>query len=220
MQLIRRQTFVLASCALAATFGTLQVAGCNGDDSTSSGSDASTPPPPPQPNPPPPNPNPPPPPPKDSGQDVEPCLGATDAATLDEASIQAGHDFVLGYKCYGCHQSQPLDSGIFLNGRLTSLVDGGAIYPKNLTPDHDFGIGCWTDPQITNAILNAIDDQDASLCVMPKFSTKGMDAGTAKNIADFLRTLPASSQNVPESTCPPPSDAGSDAADAADADGG
>jgi hypothetical protein len=85
------------------------------------------------------------------------------------------------------------------------------IYPKNLTPDRATGLGCWTEDQMVNAILNGIDDQNETLCVMPQFAKKGMDAGAAHAIANFLRSLPPVDNDIPESVCPAPSDGGTDA---------
>src|SRR5439155_17799661 len=143
------------------------------------------------------------------GADAGSCPGATDAASLDETQIATGHDLVHMYGCPKCHQSTPEEAGIVLSGQTTSIVDGGAIYPKNLTPDQVTGIGCWTDKQITTAILTGVDDKGESLCVMPKFGSIGMDETKALAIATFLRSLPAVNHLIPESTCPS-ADAGTD----------
>lgn len=58
------------------------------------------------------------------------CMGY-DAAGLDDASVQAG-----------------LALGLVLSGKNTSPVEGGAIYPPNLTSDLKTGLGCWTNDQI------------------------------------------------------------------------
>jgi hypothetical protein len=151
---------------------------------------------------------------KDGGSDGDAaaCIGSD--AALDDAAVAAGMALVLQYKCYACHQTQSIDAGLFLSGHNTSISDAGLVYPPNLTPDKATGLGCWTDSQIQNAILNAIDDQGQSLCVMPKFATRGMDGGSAAQIVEFLRSLNVVSNQVPNTTCPPPQDAGPDANDA------
>jgi len=156
----------------------------------------------------------------DTNKPLGDCVGAIDAASLDDAEVQQGLATVLAFKCYNCHQSTPLDAGLVLSGRNTSLVPDGAVYPPNLTPDPDSGLGCWTLDQIQYTILNAIDDQDASLCVMPKFSTRGMDASAAQAVANYLKSLPAVQNQVPETTCPtsPPDSGSGDASDAGAAD--
>jgi hypothetical protein len=214
--LLTTRWMALALCALGTAYGSLVVAACSGDDTVAATGDdgsagdatadtgshpsqdtgtqdtAQ--------------------PPVDAKADSTPpnnCPGAVDAASLDDAMVQEGLAQVLNFHCYSCHQSTPLDAGLTLSGHNASLVPDGAIYPPNLSPDPDSGLGCWTIDQIAYTMLNAIDDQDASLCVMPKFSTRGMDASTAQAIATFLKTLPAAQNQVPDSVCPPPADAGS-----------
>jgi hypothetical protein len=143
-----------------------------------------------------------------------------DASGLDEASVAAGFEQVWQvYRCAGCHQkpSQSIDDagrGIVLSGNNNGLGDSGTIFPPNLTSDPVTGLGCWTDSQIQNAILNGVDDDGRKLCSpMPKFGTpvtgpdggvKGgypMDAGTAQEIVDYLRSLPVVANQVIDTTC-------------------
>ena len=124
---------------------------------------------------------------------------------------------VLQYRCNGCHQTNALDAGgLILSGHNTSISDAGAFYPPNLTPDPATGLGCWTNQQIATALLDGYDNQDAALCIMPKFRGKFVEAGVdvdaaATDIVEFLRSLNAVSNQVPDTTCPAassPSDAG------------
>ena len=146
-----------------------------------------------------------------------------DASVVDEASVTAGFVQVWQvYKCWKCHQN-PTDlvddagNGILLNGNSVGLGDSGTIFPPNLTNSAE-GLGCWTDPQITTAILQGRDPQGGTLCPpMPVFgndaSTPGrpMDAGTAQEIIDYIRSLQPSSNTVPDTTCSSPRvDAGAD----------
>jgi hypothetical protein len=120
------------------------------------------------------------------------------------------------YRCYGCHQSTPAGDGgegIVLSGNSAGLGDSGTIFPPNLTNDPATGLGCWSDSQIVDAILNGVDNEGRTLCrPMPKFSLAQvtdagpkpgypMDAGTAQEIVDFLRSLPVVSNQVPDTTC-------------------
>jgi hypothetical protein len=164
-----------------------------------------------------------PPPPVDAGWDAAACPGLASASPPDPAAVQRGLALVSQLGCANCHQSVP-PADIVLSGRTDSLLDGGAVYPPNLTPDPATGLGCWTAAQIQNAILNGVDFQDASLCVMPLFGQRGVDAAAAADIAAFLQSLDAIANTVPPTTCPAPApaDAGVDApaADAADASPG
>jgi hypothetical protein len=159
---------------------------------------------------------------------------AYDASALSEASVTAGFDEVWQvYKCYGCHQkkSQIVDdagNGIVLSGNNDGLGDSGTTYPPNLTPDPTTGVGCWTDQQLSDAILNGKDNEGGVLCPsMPRWGNAiltadggdkpgtPMDAGTAQEIIDYLRSLPAVVNAVPDTTCGDGGTSGTDAGDAA-----
>jgi hypothetical protein len=141
--------------------------------------------------------------------------------SLDDAAVAAGQALILStYHCYGCHQPKPFDGGLTLSGNDKSLLgDAGAVFAPNLTPDPQTGLGCWTDQQIETAILTAVDDQGAALCVMPKWGQNGMTAAEAVQITQFLRSLPAAAHQVPDSVCPAVPDGGVDAGDAGGPDG-
>ena len=129
-------------------------------------------------------------------------------ASLDEASVQAGLTLAMQYKCSNCH-------GSGLVGNVTSIVDGGQVYPPNLTRDPMTGLGCWTQAQIERAVLDGIDNDDQTLCVMPHFREKFLEAGVdpdaaAAQITQFLLAAPPVSHDVPDTVCPTAADAGAD----------
>ena len=153
--------------------------------------------------------------------------GLIDASALDPAAVAYGLVLIQSHKCFSCH-------GDTLSGNddgVTYAADeGGTAYPPNLTPDFVTGLGCWTTPQIVRAILDGIDNMEQPICPpMPQFSDAGALTLTpveALAVAEYLESLPAIVNNVPNTNCPagpPPPDAGcSDAAtaDAATADAG
>jgi hypothetical protein len=153
-----------------------------------------------------------------------------DASGLNEASVQAGFTEVWQvYKCWRCHQNttdvvDDAGNGILLNGNTVGLGDSGTIFPPNLT-NSAVALGCWTDPQIQTAILQALDNEGGTLCPpMSAFGTAGngagrpMDAGTAQEIVDYLRSLTPSNQTTTDTTCPLP-EAGTDGGDGGATDG-
>jgi hypothetical protein len=152
-----------------------------------------------------------------------------DASGLDEASVAAGFEQVWQvYRCWGCHQrgSQVVTDagmGIVLSGNNDGLGDSGMTFPPNLTNDPT-GIGCLSDNQVVEAILKGADPEGGMLCPsMPKWGTAmatadggvrpgtPMDAGTAQEIVDFLRSLPPVMNAVKDTTCATPPEAGADA---------
>jgi hypothetical protein len=133
-----------------------------------------------------------------------------DASAIDMDVVQAGADLVVALKCRKCH-------GDDLSGNPGGAqTDAGFGYPPNITPDPATGIGCWTDPQIENAFLDGVDDEGGALCPsMPHFAEAGVDAWSAYEILEYLRSMPAHYGTVPDTTCP--ADAGSTDAGTADA---
>jgi hypothetical protein len=128
------------------------------------------------------------------------CVGGGDAArdgAIGMAAVQA-------LRCANCHQDDPVDAGLILSGKLTSIVNDAGVYPRNLTPDPMTGLGCWTDDQIAKAILDGVNEEGNALCTrMPRYNTQ-IDAGVAQEIVNFLRTLKAVHKEIPETVvCPP-----------------
>lgn len=157
------------------------VAGCGGDDTVSPG---------------------------DGGADatVEGGLGeascAVDAGPLDDAAIQLGEAIITAHKCFQCH-------GGALSGNNDGVYfpedEGGFAYPPNLTSDPAAGLGCWTNEQIANAILNGVDNEGMPLCPpMPRFghlADGGLDAAEVQAVIAYLRSLPVSANQVPNTEC-------------------
>lgn len=123
-------------------------------------------------------------------------------------------------------------NGLVLTGNDHGIDGGvnGYSFPPNLTSDPTTGLGCWTDTQVVNAILTGVDNEGKMLCPsMPRWGkalpggdggTRAgtpMDAGTAQQIVDFLRSLPSVTNQVMQTMCPMPPQDGGDAAQVGDA---
>ena len=167
----------------------------------------------------------------DSPSDAQNTCTVYDASALDDASVGAGFFQVWKvYRCQTCHQksTQTVDdagNGIVLSGNNNGLGDSGMIFPPNLTNEPTTGLGCWTDQQIMDAIMKGQDPEGGTLCPSmpvwgnalttadggPRAGTP-MDAGTAQEIVDFLRSLQPVVNATTDTTCPAadggPSDAG------------
>jgi hypothetical protein len=162
-----------------------------------------------------------------SDADAAVMCTAFDAGPLDEASVAQGMAFVQNTgRCFRCHQSDP-DAAITLSGNDASISDAGMVFPPNLTPDLMTGLGCLSNDQIANAILFAKDPMGdgGTMCVMPRFGVDRtapdgatipapLDASSVTSVVEYLRTLAAVHNQVPETVCPmtsPPADSGSEA---------
>jgi hypothetical protein len=145
-------------------------------------------------------------------------------STLDAAAVEAGAAFVASRKCNNCHTE---GDGGTLAGHVFAPLGNTLTYPANLTPDPKLGLGCWSNDDIQRAILTGVDDEGNPLCPpMPVFerATPPMQADEAQAIVQYLRSLAAVANDVPESMCPASDagrgDAGGGDAGAGDAGGG
>jgi hypothetical protein len=148
---------------------------------------------------------------KQSGEDAGPDAGCDvfDAGPLDPNLVSQGSALVLQYQCEQCH-------GAYLEGNSDGVqLQNSSLtqYPPNLTPDPATGLGCWTNEQVENAILNSIDNQGNAICgPMPHFIALGLTQADALAIVTYLRSLPPEPINVPsgpacscntDQDCPP-----------------
>jgi hypothetical protein len=117
------------------------------------------------------------------------------------AEASAGELAVQRRRCVTCHNS---DKGT-MAGAVTALTQqdpGIELYPPNLTPDDDTGIGKWTDDNLANAIRTGLDKDGLNLCPQMKHFADMSDY-EAYSIVKYLRSLPAVKNQVPRSICPP-----------------
>ena len=119
---------------------------------------------------------------------------AADAGTAEER----GERYLVRRGCPECHRDP--DSGAW-SGRTEPLL-GTQVYPSNLTPDPDAGIGGWSDDEIARAIRDGFSPGLVPLCgQMARFDRMSDDEVLA--IIAILRAQPASPRRVPASHCPP-----------------
>jgi mono/diheme cytochrome c family protein len=119
-------------------------------------------------------------------------------STAGDHSAAAGQQYGTSLDCAKCHTAA-------MSGSLTPLGGYDAtvkLYPPNLTPDDDTGIGKWTDEQLKGAIIDGIDNNSEKLCPQMNHYPDMSDDEAAAIIA-WLRSLPAVHQVVPGSICPP-----------------
>ena len=126
--------------------------------------------------------------------------GGANTAESSSASTQGdaskGQMAAMTRACASCHGSD-------FSG-MTTPYAGTMAYPPNLTPDTQTGLGEWTEDMIAKAILTGVDDEDEQLCpTMPVFKDMGMTDAEAHDLAAYLKSLPAVSKDIPESSCPP-----------------
>ena len=133
--------------------------------------------------------------------------GVSGAALESDGGLaSAGAAIVQRLGCHGCHDSA---AGIMAGnnaGVLRRVGDAGTVrvYPANLTPDPQTGLGTaadgWSDMQIARAIRTGVDDQCLTLCVvMPHFS---LSDGDMAAVIAYLRSLTPVTNDVTNQGCP------------------
>jgi hypothetical protein len=119
---------------------------------------------------------------------------------LDAGFAARGAVYVEKRGCPQCHQSKDPKDGV-LSGSSTPLY-GTGVYPPNLTPDPDTGLGNWSDDDIARAIRDGFSPGLEPLCIQMSRFDRMSDPEVLAIIA-YLRRLPAVKHDVPKSICPP-----------------
>ena len=79
----------------------------------------------------------------------------------------------------------------------------GVVYPSNLTPDEDTGLGSWSDAQILMMITSGIDKHGRrKLPIMPWPAYTKLADEDARAIIAYLRSLTPVANKVPENVRP------------------
>ncbi|MFN3165243.1 MAG: hypothetical protein ACE37N_17595 [Pseudohongiellaceae bacterium] len=112
--------------------------------------------------------------------------------------------------CGSCHTDGALvgdpDSNRLLAGSQTGIAytspfrDGnpGVVYPANLTPDLETGLGTWTMEQLVTMIrVGTTEHSTSSLPVMPWPAYASITYDDALSIAAYLKSLPPVNHRVP-----------------------
>lgn len=94
--------------------------------------------------------------------------------------------FALAAGC-GCHTPAGGPVGA---GGVEIDTPFGTFYSTNITPDHETGIGAWTDDEIDAAIRHGrVRGKGAEAPVMPYPVYAGMSDADARDLIAYLRTL-------------------------------
>jgi len=129
------------------------------------------------------------------------CSSSGSAAGAPDASLEErGAASVRRRGCADCHQEGDAGAAV-LAGRDEPLI-GTEVFPPNLTPDRETGLGAWSDEDIARAMRDGFAPGPVFLCrQMPRFDS--MTDSEAIAVIAYLRSLPAVRHAVKTSVCPP-----------------
>jgi hypothetical protein len=137
------------------------------------------------------------------------------ASDYPEDAVAQGRYLVDLLGCGNCHSDGALvgasDPERLLAGSRTGIAISdprtvrppGVVFPSNLTPDRETGIGDWTLDQIVTMLQSGVDRHGSqALPVMPWVSYAKLSADDASAIAMYLKSLPAVEHRVPKNVRP------------------
>lgn len=129
--------------------------------------------------------------------------------------IERGKYMVEVLGCGTCHSAGALDGvpdpSLSLAGSKTGIAytnpmgddKPGVVYPPNITPDEDTGIGTWSDQQIANAIRSGIGGHNMRpIVVMPWPGYSGLRDDDTDALVYYLRSIKPVRHRVPENVEP------------------
>lgn len=139
----------------------------------------------------------------------------TPSADYSPAQLQRGRYMVALLGCGSCHTDGALvgapESTRLLAGSSTGIaytspfVDSnpGVVYPANLTPDMETGLGSWSMQQLVQMIrVGTTEHSTSSIPVMPWPAYADITREDALAIAAYLKSLPPVRHQVPANVRP------------------
>jgi mono/diheme cytochrome c family protein len=121
--------------------------------------------------------------------------GKVDPATASD-SLRRGEYLVTIMDCTGCHTDgaligAPDPTKPLAGSRIGFRVPGlGTVYPPNLTPDPETGLGRWSEAEIVTAVRTGERPDGRVLAVMPWRSYAILSDKDALAVAAYLKSLP------------------------------
>jgi mono/diheme cytochrome c family protein len=132
-------------------------------------------------------------------------VSSTSAA---QSLVERGRYLVTIMDCGGCHTPGALagkpDGARALAGSDIGFGGPfGVVYPKNLTPDAETGLGRWTEAEIDRAVRRGLSRDGRPLVpIMPWPSYGVLSDADATALTAYLKSLPPIRFSVPADTKP------------------
>jgi mono/diheme cytochrome c family protein len=132
------------------------------------------------------------------------ALLTTAAPALAETQVERGQYLAHIMDCGGCHHTGAFTPEPNLETPLAGSDIGfempgmGYVYPPNLTPDEETGLGKWSDEEIIAAFTTGMRPDGRQLApMMPWMSYAHITADDASALVAYLRSLKPAKHQVP-----------------------
>lgn len=136
-------------------------------------------------------------------------------APADLDAIEQGRYLVVLLGCGACHTNGAFEGAPDIDRGLAGSQTGiawtnpletehpGVVYPPNITPDENTGIGLWTDAQIAAAIRDGIGRHGGRrLLTMPWQGYSRLTDDDVEAIVAYLRSIEPVEHRVPSPVAP------------------
>ena len=136
-------------------------------------------------------------------------------APVNRGQVERGEYLVELLGCGACHTDGALigepDPQRLLAGSATGIAitspleedNPGVVYPPNITPDNETGIGDWSDMQIADAIRSGISrHMTRRITTMPWPGYSRISDDDIEAIVSYLRSIEPVAHRVPERVAP------------------
>ncbi len=138
-------------------------------------------------------------------------VGVPDAVRdADDPSVKRGQYLVSLLGCGSCHTDGALlgapDNERALAGSTVGIAISdpmrnrypAIVYPPNITPDDDTGIGTWTESELARLLRDGMDRHGGrALPVMPWQNYARLTSADALAVARFLKSIQPVNHRVP-----------------------
>lgn len=136
-------------------------------------------------------------------------------APENRGQVERGEYLVELLACGSCHTDGALEGAPNMKRALAGSSIGiaysnpmgderpGIVYPPNLTPDEETGLGSWNDLQIEHAIRTGIGQHAGRrLVAMPWQGYTKLTREDVTAVVAYLRSVPAVNHKVPDEVKP------------------
>ncbi len=130
----------------------------------------------------------------------------TQMSALAETQIERGKYLATVMDCGGCHTTgalggKPDPAGYFAGADVGWDMPGGVVYPANITPDKDTGIGTWSVDDIIKLLRTGARPDGREVAPIMNWRSYGqLNNQDIRALVAYLKSVPPVRHAVPGPT--------------------